>query len=73
MTFYWKDTRYIAGNEDRAVNCNSNLVIWTEAGQFWLPKFLVWNVLELVIGEFQIQIANCYPTSICICMNSQIS
>ena len=45
----WEDKRYIEGNEDRVTDCKSNHVVWTEANQFWLPNFYVWNVRELVI------------------------
>ena len=48
MWLHWEDKRYIVGNEDRMTDCKSNHVIWTEPSQFWLPKFFVWNVIELV-------------------------
>ena len=44
----WYDQRYIEGNEGRITGCKSNHVVWTEANQFWLPNFYVWNVRELV-------------------------
>ena len=48
MWISWRDERYLVGNQHRILNCESNQVIWTEAGQFWLPKLFVWNVIELV-------------------------
>ena len=51
MWISWRDERYIAGNEQRITDCESNQVIWTEAEQFWLPKLFVWNVIELVIFD----------------------
>ena len=54
MWISWRDERYIVGNQHRIENCESNQVIWTEAGQFWLPKFFVWNVLELVVKDLRV-------------------
>lgn len=44
----WEDNRYIVGNEGRKIGCKSNYVKWTEANQFWLPNFFVWDVIEMV-------------------------
>ena len=48
ISLKWEDKRYIEGNEGRITDCKSNHVVWTEANQFWLPNFYVWNARELV-------------------------
>merc|ERR1719322_1000121 len=47
ISLKWDDKRYIEGNEGRITDCKSNHVVWTEANQFWLPNFYVWNAREL--------------------------
>ena len=48
MSVSWKDERYIEHNQHRKTKCNSNKVVWTKKGEFWLPDFIVVDALKLV-------------------------
>ena len=45
----WEDKRYIQGNEDRNITCESGHVDWIEEGQFWLPTLDVFDTIESVM------------------------
>ena len=44
----WEDERYMDVNQERATNCPSNYVLWTQKNQFWLPSLSVLDYLKLV-------------------------
>ena len=48
MWLAWLDERFMAENEHRTSECESNQVLWHERSQFWLPSIMVPDALELV-------------------------
>ena len=48
MWLSWLDKRYLAENDHRASECESNIVLWQDRNQYWLPTIMVPDALEVV-------------------------
>ena len=48
MWLSWLDKRFMDENEHRTIDCESDIVLWQERNQFWLPTILIPDALELV-------------------------